>query len=72
MNKDAEGRWKVGMSNITLKMRVKEIPAHMQERAAGHSSIGSRAAVYYMVRVLLGVLVNVIKYERRFHTGAKG
>ena len=53
-------------------LRFKEIPAHMQERAAGHSSIGSRAAVYYMVRVLLGVLVNVIKYERRFHTGAKG
>ena len=23
MNKDAEGRWKVGMSNIKLKMRVK-------------------------------------------------
>ena len=25
MNKDAEGRWKVGMSNIKLKMRVKFI-----------------------------------------------
>ena len=24
MNKDAEGRWKVGMSNIKLKMRVKK------------------------------------------------
>ena len=23
MNKDAQGRWKVGMSNIKLKMRVK-------------------------------------------------
>ncbi len=23
MNKDAEGRWKVGMPNIKLKMRVK-------------------------------------------------
>jgi len=24
-----------------------------------------------MFRVLLGVLVNVIKYERRFHTGER-
>ena len=26
----------------------------------------------YMVRVLLGVLVNVIKYESRYHTGTRG
>ena len=25
MNKDAESRWKVGMSNIKLKMRVKNL-----------------------------------------------
>ena len=50
-------------------LRFKEVPAHMRPRIAGESSIGSRAAVYYMLRVLLGVFLNVIKYERRFHTG---
>ena len=25
MNKDAQGRWKVGMSNIKLKMRAKSM-----------------------------------------------
>ena len=53
-------------------LRFKEVPARMHARLAGRSSIGSRAAIYYMLRVLLGVFVNVIKYERRFHTGTKG
>ena len=35
------------------------------------STIGRWSAVYYMVRVLLGVFVNVIKYEKRYHTGEK-
>ncbi len=39
----------------------------MFRRRAGRSTIGSAQAVYYMFRVLLGVLVNVLKYERRFH-----
>ncbi len=53
-------------------LRFKEVLARMHARLAGRSSIGSRAAIYYMLRVLLGVFVNVIKYERRFHTGTKG
>ena len=53
-------------------LRFKEVPARMHARLAGRSSIGSRAAIYYMLRVLLGVFVNVIKYERRFHIGKKG
>ncbi len=48
-----------------------EAPVNMRPRAGGVSTIGSWKAFYYMVRVLLGVFVNVIKYERRFHMPAK-
>ena len=59
---------------VVLKRRALkfcEAPARMLPRRAGASTIGSWKAVYYMVRVLLGVFVNVIKYERRFHTGER-
>ena len=49
-------------------LRFREVPARMFPRRAGRSTIGNWTAIYYMVRVLLGVFVNVIKYERRFHT----
>lgn len=51
-------------------MTFAEAPVHMKPRIAGVSSIGSWSAIYYMVRVLLGVFVNVIKYEKRFHIKA--
>jgi hypothetical protein len=51
--------------------RFRETPARMRPRLAGVSTIGSWKSVYYMVRVLLGVFVNVIKYERRFHPGKR-
>jgi glycosyltransferase involved in cell wall biosynthesis len=50
-------------------LRFCEVPVKMFPRKAGRSTIGSLQAIYYMFRVLLGVLVNVLKYERRFHTG---
>ena len=53
-------------------LRFHETPARMRPRLAGVSTISSWKAVYYMVRVLLGVFVNVIKYERRFHQGKRG
>jgi glycosyltransferase involved in cell wall biosynthesis len=53
-------------------LRFRETPARMRPRLAGVSTIGNWKAVYYMVRVLLGVFVNVIKYERRFHQGKRG
>ena len=53
-------------------LRFRETPARMRPRLAGVSTIGSWKAVYYMVRVLLGVFANVIKYERRFHLGKRG
>lgn len=52
-------------------LRFCEVPVRMQARIAGESTIGRWKAVYYMVRVLLGVFVNVIKYERRFHQGKR-
>ncbi len=50
-------------------LRFCEIPARMFPRRRGRSSIGAWGSIYYMFRVLLGVFVNVIKYERRFHMG---
>ena len=52
-------------------LRFCEIPATMFPRKKGRSSIGSWGAVYYMLRVVLGVFANVIKYERRFHLGRR-
>ena len=54
------------------QLRFCEVPVKMFPRRAGRSTIGSAASVYYMFRVLLGVLVNVLKYERRFHVGRRG
>jgi hypothetical protein len=53
------------------RLRFCEVPVQMFARRAGRSTIGSAQAVYYMFRVLLGVLVNVLKYERRFHAGGR-
>ncbi|MBI3667598.1 MAG: glycosyltransferase family 2 protein [Acidobacteria bacterium] len=52
-------------------LRFCEVPVKMFPRRSGRSTIGSAQAIYYMFRVLLGVLVNVIKYERRFHPRPK-
>ena len=54
------------------RLRFCEVPVQMFPRRAGRSTIGSMQAIYYMFRVLLGVLVNVLKYERRFHIGRRG
>ncbi len=53
-------------------LRFSEVPTKMLPRRSGQSTINSWTAVYYMVRVLLGVFVNVIKYESRYHTGTRG
>jgi hypothetical protein len=43
------------------KLRLTEVPVQMRERAAGRSSIGSLAAVYYMVKVLLALFVGLFR-----------
>ena len=53
-------------------LRFSEVPTKMFPRKAGRSSIDTMTAAYYMVRVLLGVFANVIKYERRYHIGRRG
>jgi glycosyltransferase involved in cell wall biosynthesis len=52
------------------RLRLKEVPVQMRERAAGRSSIGTAASVYYMIKVLLAIVVatfrrNAVPLEER-------
>ncbi|RPI20005.1 MAG: glycosyltransferase family 2 protein, partial [Acidobacteriales bacterium] len=42
-----------------------EVPCRMRPRLGGKSSITAVKSVYYVLHVLLGVLVNILKFERR-------
>ncbi|TAN63227.1 glycosyltransferase family 2 protein [bacterium] len=44
---------------------IMEIPVRMEERAAGRSSITPTKSVYYMVKVLLAITVDLIKKTNR-------
>ena len=53
---------------VVLKRRAfrfLEVPCRVRARAAGKSSITPVKSVYYVIHVLLGVLVNILKFERR-------
>ena len=54
------------------RFRFEEVPCKMRERMAGRSTLNGMKPIYYIVHVLLGVLVNVLRYERRFHQAPKG
>jgi hypothetical protein len=54
------------------RFRFEEVPCKMLPRQSGRSSITAIKSLYYIAHVLLGVFVNVLKYERRFHTSGKG
>jgi glycosyltransferase involved in cell wall biosynthesis len=43
------------------QLRMIEVPVQMRERAAGQSSIGALASVYYMVKVMLALLVGLFR-----------
>lgn len=45
--------------------RFEEVPVRVRPRIAGRSSITAVKSVYYILHVLLGVLVNILKFERR-------
>ncbi|HSW48781.1 MAG TPA: glycosyltransferase family 2 protein [Bryobacteraceae bacterium] len=45
--------------------RFLETPVRVRPRMGGKSSITALKSVYYVVHVLLGVLVNILKFERR-------
>ncbi|MBI2878011.1 MAG: glycosyltransferase family 2 protein [Candidatus Tectomicrobia bacterium] len=54
-------------SLVLLKKKgfqIVEIPVSMRERQEGISSIGRVRALYYMVKVLLAILVQALKYEK--------
>jgi glycosyltransferase involved in cell wall biosynthesis len=45
--------------------RFVEVPVRMRARLGGRSSITPVTSVHYILHVLLGVLVNILKFERR-------
>jgi len=47
------------------RFRFEEVPVKMRPRIAGQSSITAVKSLYYIVHVLLGVFVNMLKYDGR-------
>jgi glycosyltransferase involved in cell wall biosynthesis len=47
------------------RFRFEEVPCKMRPRATGQTSITAVKSLYYIAHVLLGVFVNVLKYDRR-------
>jgi len=47
------------------RFRFEEVPCKMRPRLTGRSSITALKSIYYIAHVLLGVFVNVLKYEGR-------
>ena len=47
------------------RFRFEEVPCRMHPRTAGHSTIKGFRYVYYLIHVLLGIVVNVLKYDAR-------
>jgi glycosyltransferase involved in cell wall biosynthesis len=47
------------------RFRFQEVPCRMRRRKAGRSTITAVKSLYYVIHVLLGVFVNVLKFEGR-------
>ncbi len=47
------------------KFRFEEVPVRMHPRRTGRTSITAFKSLYYIAHVLLGVFVNILKYEGR-------
>jgi glycosyltransferase involved in cell wall biosynthesis len=45
--------------------RFEEIPCRVRPRQAGRSSITASKSIYYIIHVLLGVFINILKFEGR-------
>jgi len=54
------------------RFRFEEVPCRFRPRTTGRTSITALKSLYYIVHVLLGVFVNVLRYDRRFHRGTGG
>ena len=48
---------------IRHKIRITEVPVTMRERKHGRSSISSLASVYYMIKVLLAIFVDLFRRD---------
>jgi glycosyltransferase involved in cell wall biosynthesis len=51
------------------QFRFEEVPVVMRPRMAGVSSITALRSFYYVLHVLLGVVVNILKYEGKRRKG---
>ena len=49
------------------RFRFEEVPCRMRPRTTGRTSITALKSLYYVLHVLLGVFVNVLKFDRRYH-----
>jgi glycosyltransferase involved in cell wall biosynthesis len=49
------------------RFTFEEVPCKFRPRTTGRSSITPLKSLYYILHVLLGVFVNVLKFERRLH-----
>src|SRR5664280_338506 len=49
------------------RFRFEEVPCKMRPRTTGRSTITALRSLYYVLHVLLGVFVNVLKFDRRYH-----
>ncbi len=47
------------------RFRFEEVPCRMLPRTTGRSSITPMRSVFYIIHVLLGIVVNVLKYDAR-------
>jgi len=47
------------------RFRFEEVPVKMRPRTTGRSSITARKSLYYIFHVLLGVFVNILKFDGR-------
>ena len=46
---------------VKHRLRLREVPVRMRERAAGRSSITALRSIYYMVKVLLAIFVGIFR-----------
>ncbi len=53
------------------RFRFEEVPCKMRPRVAGRSTITALKSLYYITHVLLGVFVNILKYEGRLRRAAE-
>ena len=49
------------------RFKFEEVPCKFRPRTTGRSTITALKSLYYVLHVLLGVFVNVLKFDRRYH-----